>query len=212
MLESGLWTIDADANQLENTIINLAVNTRDAMPDGGRLTVETANSHIDEGYPPRHEHGSRSLRDVVGFRYRHGHGPGHRATRVRDPFFTTKAVGKGTGLGLSQVYGFVKQSGGRVKIYSEPGMGTTVRIYLPRHVAHAESSAPPVPPPVPRGAEQEKILVLEDHDDVPLHSVETLASWAISCSTPPTRPTALELMALHGDFDLLFTDVVLPGA
>jgi len=211
VLGAGLWSIEADANQLENTILNLAVNARDAMPDGGRLTIETANVHIDETY-------AASAVDVT---------PGHyamisvsdtgsgmdRATveHAFEPFFTTKPVGKGTGLGLSQVYGFVKQSGGHVKIYSEVGVGTTVRIYLPRLTAAVEADAAAAPPPAPRGVGQEKILVLEDHDDVRAHSVEVLRELGYLVLEAGDGPTALSLMASHGDFDLLFTDVVLPG-
>jgi PAS domain S-box-containing protein len=211
VLGAGLWSIEVDANQLENTILNLAVNARDAMPDGGRLTIETANAHIDETYAASAveltpgQYAMISVSDT-------GSGM-DRATvdRAFEPFFTTKPVGKGTGLGLSQVYGFVKQSGGHVRIYSEVGVGTTVRIYLPRLTTAAEADTATAPLPVPRGVGQEKILVLEDHDDVRAHSVEVLRELGYLVLEAADGPSALNLMASHGDFDLLFTDVVLPG-
>jgi signal transduction histidine kinase len=132
VLGSGVWRTSADANQLENVLLNLAVNARDAMPDGGRLTIETHNAHLDDrhvaGEPgvPAGQYVLISVTDT-------GSGmPESVIAKAFDPFFTTKPVGKGTGLGLSQVYGFVKQSGGHIKIYSEPGMGTSFKVYLPR--------------------------------------------------------------------------------
>ena len=211
VLGAGLWPIEADANQLENTILNLAVNARDAMPGGGRLTIETANAHIDDAYAGTHvevtpgHYAMISVSDTgVGM---------DRATieRAFEPFFTTKPVGKGTGLGLSQVYGFVKQSGGHVKIYSEVGIGTTVRIYLPRMAGAAQDDASAVSAPVPRGEGREKILVLEDHDDVRAQSVEALRELGYEVLEAADGPKALAIMAAHGDIDLLFTDVVLPG-
>jgi signal transduction histidine kinase len=132
VLGGGLWHSYADPNQLENSIINLAINARDAMPDGGKLTIESANAHLDEGYASELEEvqpgqyvmlavsdtGTGVTKEIIASAF--------------DPFFTTKEVGQGTGLGLSQVYGFVKQSNGHVKIYSERGEWTTIRIYLPR--------------------------------------------------------------------------------
>ena len=150
VLAGGVWSALADANQLENALLNLAVNARDAMPDGGKLTIETANSHLDEAY-------ARMNEDVQPGQYvgvfvtdsGTGMSP-DTARQAFEPFFTTKDIGQGTGLGLSQVYGFIKQSGGHVKIYSELGEGTTVKLYLPRYhrtddIADARSETCEVP-------------------------------------------------------------------
>ena len=136
VLAGGLWPTLADSNQLENALINLAVNARDAMPDGGKLTIETANSHLDEAYARMHDEVQPG--QYVGiFVTDTGIGmPAEIVAQAFEPFFTTKDIGQGTGLGLSQVYGFIKQSGGHVKIYSEVGEGTTVKLYLPRYRGH----------------------------------------------------------------------------
>ena len=140
VLAGGLWKVHADANQLENAVINLAVNARDAMPEGGRLTIETANCHLDDAYAT--EHAIRAGQYVMVAVTDTGSGmtPDVLA-KAFEPFYTTKEVGKGTGLGLSQVFGFVKQSDGHVKIYSEPDHGTTVKIYLPRMYGPSEVPA-----------------------------------------------------------------------
>ena len=132
---AGLWTVHADAQQLESAILNIAINARDAMPDGGKLTIETANSYLDEAYcrqNPEIEPGQFALIAISDT----GAGmPPDIIERVFDPFFTTKVVGKGTGLGLSMVYGFAKQSNGHIRVASEPGVGTSVKLYLPRAAA-----------------------------------------------------------------------------
>lgn len=141
VLAGGLWEIWADRNLLESAILNLAINARDAMPEGGRLTVETANSHLDDRYATEHavEPGPYVMIAVTDT----GMGmPPEIAAKAFEPFFTTKGVGKGTGLGLSQVFGFVKQSNGHIKIYSEVGHGTTIRIYLPRLYGAADPVRP----------------------------------------------------------------------
>ena len=211
VLAGGLWHTHADPNQLENVLLNLAVNARDAMPDGGRLTIETQNSHLDRRYALAHpgitegqyvliavtDTGSGMSPDVVG--------------RAFDPFFTTKEVGKGTGLGLSQVYGFVRQSGGHVKIYSEPGQGTTVKVYLPRYVSQI-GEAPEVGDQVevPTGDRQELVLVVEDEPAVRQFSVDALEELNYRVLEADGAEAALRLLDAHPDIALLFTDVVMP--
>ena len=138
VLGGGLWKTNADPSQIENAILNLAVNARDAMPDGGKLTIETANCHLDDDYAARHAEVPAGQYVMIAVTDTGTGMPPDVAAKAFDPFFTTKPVDKGTGLGLSQVFGFVKQSGGHVKIYSEVGQGTTVRIYLPRYFGEAQ--------------------------------------------------------------------------
>ncbi|MGZ8360306.1 MAG: PAS domain S-box protein [Allosphingosinicella sp.] len=212
VLTSGLWRVAADPNQLENAILNLAVNARDAMPDGGKLTIETANTHLDRAYAAQHI-------EVVAGQYvaicisDTGIGMDEdTVSRVFEPFFTTKEVGKGTGLGLSMVYGFVKQSGGHVKLYSEPGMGTTVRIYLPRLLGGDEEEEDQASSIIPEGTREETILVCEDDDDVRAYSVEVLRELGYRVLEAHDGPSALRLLERQeGRVDLLFSDVVLPG-
>jgi len=207
----GVWPVQADRAELETAILNLAVNARDAMPDGGKLTIEASNSYLDEAYCRQHsdiqpgqyvqiavtDTGAGMTKEVVD--------------RAFEPFFTTKQSGQGTGLGLSQVYGFVKQSGGHVKIYSEIGEGTTVKIYLPRS---AEKYSP-------RGAIKsgttparpgECILVVEDDDDVRSYVVETLGGLGYGVLEAAGASEALRLLEQHKTISMLLTDVVMPGA
>jgi PAS domain S-box-containing protein len=212
VLSPGAWRIEADSNALENAILNLAVNARDAMPDGGKLTIETANTHLDQDY-------ARQNVEVTPGQYTmfcvsdtgSGMAP-EVAERAFEPFFTTKEVGKGTGLGLSMVYGFVKQSGGHVKVYSEVGHGTTVRIYLPRLVGEAVEEEEQVANLAPEGSNAETILVCEDDDDVRAYSVEALRELGYRVLEAHDGPSALRLLERQeGRVDLLFTDVVLPA-
>ena len=208
---AGLWKIEADANALESAILNLAVNSRDAMPQGGRLTLETMNAYVDEAYAVTHAEvvpGQYVLISVSDT------GVGMDADTIRrafEPFFTTKPVGQGTGLGLSQVYGFVKQSGGHVKIYSEVGQGTTVKIYLPRLERSEEEHDAPASVPVPEGNAGETILVVEDDDNVRNYSVDALRDLGYRVVEAADGPSALRLLETKTPVDLLFTDVVLPG-
>jgi PAS domain S-box-containing protein len=208
---AGLWRIEADATELESAILNLALNARDAMPQGGRLTIETANTDIDRSYAVLHAEvlpGQYVLISVSDT----GTGMSEDAiSRAFEPFFTTKPVGEGTGLGLSQVYGFVKQSGGHVKIYSELGQGTCVKIYLPRLHVLARIDAPDEPPSAPEAAAEETILVVEDDDDVRAYSVEILRELGYRVIEAHDGPSALRLLERQFRVDLLFTDVVLPG-
>ncbi|MBS0532939.1 MAG: PAS domain S-box protein [Proteobacteria bacterium] len=208
---AGLWRVEADANELEAAILNLAVNARDAMPAGGRLTIETANSYIDEAYAAGQaevtpgQYVAISISDT-------GEGMDAETTaRAFEPFFTTKPVGRGTGLGLSQVYGFVKQSGGHVKLYSEPGQGTTVRIYLPRREGDTEPVETVTDAPIPEGEREETILVVEDDDDVRAYSAESLRELGYRVIEAHDGNAALRLLEHQPRIDLLFTDVVLPG-
>jgi len=211
VLAGGLWRTHVDANQLEIAILNLAVNARDAMPEGGRLTVETANAHLDEGY-------AAAQAEVVPGQYvmlaitDNGTGMTREVlAKVFEPFFTTKDVGHGTGLGLSQVYGFVKQSGGHVKIYSEPGEGTSVKIYLPRlHSEEATTIEEPVPKPA-RGNGTETVLVVEDDDDVRKYTRGVLGELGYRVIEAANGTNALDIIEQEPEIQLLFTDVGLPG-
>jgi len=212
VLAAGLWRIEADPNQLENAILNLAVNARDAMPEGGKLTIETANTHLDRAYAVQNagvspgQYVAICVSDIGT-----GMDPDTLA-RAFEPFFTTKEVGKGTGLGLSMVYGFVKQSGGHLKIYSEEGEGTTVRIYLPRLLGQEESAEDRPEQEVPEGSRDETILVCEDDDDVRAYTVEVLRELGYRVLEAHDGPSALRLLERQeGGVDLLFTDVVLPS-
>jgi PAS domain S-box-containing protein len=211
VLGAGLWHAEADANELERAILNLAVNARDAMPEGGKLTVETSNSHVDDAYAAANPDSTPGQYVVISMT---DTGIGMDGATIRqafEPFFTTKPVGRGTGLGLSQVYGFVKQSGGHVKLYSEPNVGTTVRMYLPRlHAAAAQT--PLVPPPVTaEGGRQEVVLVVEDDESVRSLSVEMLRELGYQVLEAADGPRALQILDARNDIALLFTDVVLPG-
>ena len=172
VLGGGLWKTNADPSQIENAILNLAVNARDAMPDGGRLTIETANCHLDDDYAARHAEVSAGQYVLIAVTDTGAGMSPEVAARAFDPFFTTKPVDKGTGLGLSQVFGFVKQSGGHVKIYSEVGQGTTVKIYLPRHFG--EDGPAPAAGALSKAGAGETILLVEDDDRVRLLTVAAL--------------------------------------
>lgn len=211
VLASRLWTIEADQNQLESAIINLAVNARDAMRDGGKLTIETANADLDERYvatdaeviPGQYvvvavsDSGIGMDSDVLG--------------RVFEPFFTTKEVGKGTGLGLSMVYGFVKQSGGHITIYSEVGSGTTVKLYFPRYFGPEQTPSAELVSAPPRSDGNEVILVVEDNDAVRAFSTEILRELGYQVLEAAEADTALDIIRSNQAISLLFTDVVLPG-
>ncbi len=208
-LAEGLWPTLADPAQVESALTNLAINARDAMEKGGTLTIETANKHLDEHYAaenPEIVPGDYAMLAVTDT----GTGiPPEVLGRVFEPFFTTKGAGKGTGLGLSMVYGFVKQSGGHVKIYSEAGYGTTVRLYLPRsQEAIAQLPAPVPAAGVPRSA---TILVVEDNPDVRNVVVKQLLALGHRVEQADNAAAALALLKENGSIDLLFTDIVLPG-
>ncbi len=212
VLPPRIWLVETDPNQLENAILNLALNARDAMPEGGKLTIETQNTHLDETYASQNP-GVTAGQYVVMCISDTGYGmDADTIAKAIEPFFTTKEVGKGTGLGLSMVYGFIKQSGGHLKIYSELGEGTTVKLYLPRLVGQpaAETENEPMTPPA--GSGEETILVCEDDEDVRAYSAEVLRELGYRVLEAADGPAALALLRNKGTrIDLLFTDVVLPG-
>ncbi|RYF26871.1 MAG: PAS domain S-box protein [Comamonadaceae bacterium] len=214
VLSGGLWRLHADRNQLENVILNLAVNGRDAMgplADGGRLTIETANAHLDERYAAEHLGVAAGQYVLIAVSDTGSGMPPEVMAQAFDPFFTTKEVGRGTGLGLSQVYGFIKQSGGHVKIYSEVGEGTTVKVYLPRLVHHPEEDAPPPDAPqLPRGDHKEVVLVVEDEPAVRQFSVDALGELGYRVLEADGAAAALKILDAHPEISLLFTDVVMP--
>ena len=211
VLAGGMWRVAADANQLENALLNLAVNARDAMGSHGRLTIETANTYLDEAYAATHEvkagqyvqisvtdTGVGMAKDVV--------------QKAFEPFFTTKDAGKGSGLGLSQVYGFIRQSDGHAKIYSEPGEGTTIKLYLPRLRVAEDAAEATTEPEAPLTAHADRtILVVEDDDDVRTHAVAILRELNYNVLEAADAPSALRVMETRPTIDLLFTDVGLPG-
>ncbi len=211
VLAAGLWWTYADANQLENVILNLAVNARDAMEGGGRLTVETANCHLDHHYAADHLGVPAGQYILIAVTDTGSGMPPEVIAKAFDPFFTTKKVGQGTGLGLSQVYGFVKQSAGHVKIYSEVGQGTTVKVYLPRLMVDADERAQRLAgSALPLGDGQELILVVEDEPLVRQFSTDALTELGYQVLAADCAATALMLLDAHPEIVLLFTDVVMP--
>jgi signal transduction histidine kinase/CheY-like chemotaxis protein len=206
----GLWTINADAQQLESAILNISINARDAMPDGGRLTIETANTYLDDAYcrqNPEIEPGQYVMIAVSDT----GSGMSPDVTaRVFDPFFTTKPAGKGTGLGLSQVYGFVKQSHGHIKVYSEVGAGTNVKIYLPRLIADAKEVKRAIAETMRTGDRSEIILVVEDDTLMRRLTTEALHELGYTVFESENAANALAILDREAEVKLLFTDVVMP--
>jgi signal transduction histidine kinase len=210
---AGLWRTFADATQLESAIVNLAVNARDAMPEGGKLTVETMNAHVDDAYAAANPDAVPGQYVVVAVSDTGVGMPPEVLGRAFEPFYTTKGVGHGTGLGLSQIYGYLKQSGGHARIYSEVGHGTTVKLYLPRHMAGDMSAAPErssTSPATARG-KGEVVLVVEDEPGVRSIAVEALTDLGYTVFEAEDGACALEILDRHGSVDLLFTDVVMPG-
>jgi len=210
-LAEELWPIWADANQIENALLNLAINARDAMPSGGRLQLETSNTHLDRAYvesEPGLQPGDYVMLAVTDT----GTGmPPDVLARAFEPFFTTKPVGQGTGLGLSQLYGFARQSGGHVRIESEVGRGTLVRMYLPRHCG-AEEATPEMPPePSPQVQMKRSVLVVEDEALVRMLLVEALEDQGYTVLEADNGNTALDIVTSPERIDLLATDVGLPG-
>jgi PAS domain S-box-containing protein len=209
---AGIWKIEVDANHLESALVNLAINARDAMPDGGKLTIEAANAHVDEDY-------ARAMPELVPGRYvaisvtDTGAGmPREVIDRAFEPFFTTKEAGHGTGLGLSQVYGFVRQSGGHVRIYSEVGQGTTIKMYFPRLNAPDDEPSECPDELVAEAETSETILIVEDDADLRSYLAEVLRNLNYRVITTHNAQAALTVL-LQEDrrVDLLLTDIVMPG-
>ena len=209
----GLWRVEADPNQLESALLNLAVNARDAMPGGGKLTIETTNVRLEDSYAANHAEVSPGQYIAISVTDTGTGMSKETISRVFEPFYTTKEVGKGSGLGLSMVYGFVKQSGGHVTIYSEEGHGTTVKIYLPRLLGEqvVEDEAH-LTQGLERSRRQETILVVEDDDDVRAYTVDCLRELGYRVLEAHDGASGLRLIERQADpIDLLFTDVVMPN-
>jgi PAS domain S-box-containing protein len=208
---AGLWRTNVDPNQLENAILNLAVNARDAMPEGGKLTIETGNTWLDDGYAATHAEVTAGQYVMIATTDS-GEGMTEDAlARAFEPFFTTKPEGRGTGLGLAQVHGFVKQSGGHIKLYSEFGHGTTVKIYLPRYIEKGET-LPAVDEPTCSGRQERAcVLLVEDDEDVRLFVAEALETLGYRVFQAAEGQSALRILDEHPEIALLFTDVGLPG-
>ena len=212
ILAGGLWRTHVDGNELESLLLNLAVNARDAMPNGGKLTIETGNANLDETYV-REQVGLAAGQYVLIAVSDTGSGMSPEViAKAFDPFFTTKATGKGTGLGLSQAYGFIKQSGGHIKIYSEIGQGTTVKIYLPRF--HGENGSVAIQPGLKAqtalGRPEELILVVEDEERMRLVVEEAFRELGYKVVVAEDGKKALALLDANPGVSLLFTDVVMP--
>ncbi len=211
VLAGGLWLTRCDPHQLESALLNLAINARDAMPGGGKITIETCNAHLDSAYVARQREvlpgqyvciavtdtGAGMSKDVL--------------ERAFDPFFTTKPTGQGTGLGLSMVYGFARQSEGYTKIYSEAGLGTTVKIYLPRYRGEEEQETPAVTEPLPAAEDGETVLVVEDDIIVRELIVEVLKDLNYRVREASDGPSGLRVLEADEQIDLLITDIGLPG-
>ena len=206
-----LWPVEVDQNQLESAVLNLAVNARDAMPGGGKLTIETANTYLDESYQETDTEvipGQYVLLSVTDT----GHGmPKDILARAFEPFYTTKETGKGTGLGLSMVYGFVKQSGGHVTIYSEVGEGTCVKLYFPRYVGPDAPAKDVGESSSPAASKGEVVLVVEDNDAVRAYAIMSLTELGYKVLETADAERALPILRSDERIDLLLTDVVLPG-
>jgi CheY-like chemotaxis protein len=207
-LASDTWPVHADPAQLEAAIVNLATNARDAMPNGGRLIVTTGNRHLDADYAALHPDlspGDYAMIEVTdtGFGI-----AADTMDRIFEPFFTTKEPGRGTGLGLSMVFGFIKQSGGHINVYSEPGSGTTFRLYLPRQDARAALPEPVITSRSDGG--NETVLLVEDNDAMRRVAKRQLEALGYRVVETDQGASALDILARE-PVDLLFSDIVMPG-
>ncbi|MGH7023491.1 MAG: ATP-binding protein [Caulobacteraceae bacterium] len=212
VLAAGLWPCFCDPNQLENAILNLCINARDAMPDGGQLSIETSNGWLDSDQARRREIAPGQYVVLCVTDTGEGMAP-DVAGRAFDPFFTTKPAGKGTGLGLSIVYGFARQSGGQARIYSEAGKGATVKIYLPRHHGEAEDEDLETYGRIvlPRSADGETVLVVDDEPTVRMLVSDILADLGFQAIEAGDAAAGLKVLESDVRIDLLITDIGLPG-
>ncbi|WP_373276503.1 hybrid sensor histidine kinase/response regulator [Sphingomonas kyungheensis] len=210
VFSGGLWNTFIDPAQIENALLNLAINARDAMEGRGKLTIELANAHLDDAYARSHDEVTPGQYVMLAVSDTGSGMSPEIIAKVFEPFFSTKAEGKGSGLGLSMVYGFVKQSGGHVKIYSEPGEGTTIRLYLPRATEAEDLEVVSDAGPVTGGTET--VLVVEDDEEVRATVVEMLTDLGYSVLKAPEATSALAVIESGVAIDMLFTDVVMPGA
>ncbi|HWF00684.1 MAG TPA: ATP-binding protein [Caulobacteraceae bacterium] len=209
VIAGGLWNTFVDPNQVETALLNLAVNARDAMGGRGKLTIEAGNARLDDSYAAKHVE-VRAGRYVMVAVTDTGRGmPADVVAKVFDPFFTTKREGEGTGLGLSMVHGFVRQSEGHIKVYSEVGHGTTIRIYLPRSPEKEDRPVEVAKPAVVGGSEV--ILLVEDDDDVRATTADLLADLGYQVLRARDGDAAMAILESGASIDLLFTDVVMPG-
>jgi len=209
VVAGGLWNTFIDPGQIENAILNLAINARDAMPNGGRLTIEASNAFLDDEYARQHHEVTPGQYVMVAVTDTGTGIPRELLEQVFEPFFSTKPEGKGTGLGLSMVHGLVKQSGGHVKIYSEIGEGTTIKLYLPRSSQDEDVITDTSAGPAVGGSET--ILVVEDDDEVRETAVSLLSELGYSVLKARDAVSALNVIESGVPIDLLFTDVVMPG-
>jgi nitrogen-specific signal transduction histidine kinase len=210
VMAAAVWTAKADPHQLESAVLNVAINARDAMPRGGKLTIETGNTFLDDAYAMQHGEVSPGQYVMVAVSDNGTGMPSDVAARVFDPFFTTKPSGKGTGLGLSQVFGFIKQSKGHIKIYSEVGCGTTVKIYLPRLTDQAATTMPIALPAVSAVGAGEVILVVEDDPMMLKFTTEAVRELGYTVVHADNAAAAFATLDHRPDIRLLFTDVVMP--
>ena len=211
VLAGGLWHALIDRPQLESAVLNVAINARDAMPSGGRLTIETANTYLDQVYAERHQEVQAGQYVLVAVTDTGTGMPPDVVARAFDPFFTTKPVGAGTGLGLSQVHGFIKQSGGHVKLYSEPGVGTTVKLYLPRHAGKLPMHSEPEAIVAAVGGSDLTVLVVEDEADVRAYTAEAVRELGYRVAVADSPEQALQMLQGPDPVDVLLTDIVMPG-
>jgi signal transduction histidine kinase/ActR/RegA family two-component response regulator len=217
VLSGGLWTTNIDVSQMENALLNLCVNARDAMSNEGSLTIETSNAHLDELYVRQNPDVQAGQYVLIAVTDTGSGMTSEVLSAAFDPFFTTKEVGKGSGLGLSQVFGFVKQSGGHVKIYSEVGQGTTIKLYLPRFFESASAGnaasgqRQKETREIARGDCRQIILVVEDESQVRGLTVMTLRELGYTVIHAEDATTALRQINAHPEINLLFTDIVMPG-